>query len=197
MPRTSLARLFASWPAGTSRKSKTRKADSSALGCGRPQPKGRDDKFRGAGQTIGLFCVVKDDAEGVAGAAVHAAHAVLHVHAIVASRAANGPVARGENDRLALIGVDDFGFRLRARLLLDEQKLPAFPVAALLAQKEYHLQRKSDLAVDVLMETVVAASFVMKQQRCGLCLADLVAGCQKRRVVGRESRTFSPRASAH
>jgi hypothetical protein len=63
---------------------------------------------------------VEDDAEGEAGTAVDAAYAVAEIDAVVAAGAFYGAVAGGEEDGLALtIGGDDFGFGLRARLLLD------------------------------------------------------------------------------
>src|SRR5215471_6078622 len=65
------------------------------------------------------FCVVEDDAERVARAAMDAAYPMLHVDAVKAASAADGTVARCENNCLALIGVDHFGFGLRSWLLFD------------------------------------------------------------------------------
>src|SRR5690349_8170321 len=104
-----------------------------------------------------------------------AADAMFHVYAVVAASASDGAVARGENDGLALVGVNHFGFGLSARLLLDQQKFSAFPVAALLAQKKNHLQRKGDFAVNILMQAVVSADLVVKKQGRGLGLTGFVA----------------------
>src|SRR5882757_2514041 len=81
-----------------------------------------------------LFRVVVDDAEGVARAAPHAANAVAKRYAIVPFRAADGAIARCENDAVTLTGGDDFGPGLRARHIFNEDKLAAFPIAALLAE---------------------------------------------------------------
>src|SRR5690349_16484189 len=126
-----------------------------------------------------------------------AADAMLHVHAVISARAADGAVARGENDCLPLIGVNHFGFGLSARLLLDQQELPAIPIAALLAQEKNHLQRESNFAVNILMQAVVSADFVVKKQRGGLGLTGFVADFQEGRVFGGKAWTlfaevFSP-----
>ncbi|HEY6265958.1 MAG TPA: hypothetical protein VIW93_14245 [Candidatus Acidoferrum sp.] len=59
----------------------------------------------------------------------------------------------------------------------------------MLPQQEYHLQRKADVAVEILMQTVIAAGFVVKHQWRGLCLPRLVTGLQERRMFARKSRS--------
>src|SRR5579859_288431 len=97
-----------------------------------------------------LFRVVKDDAQRVTRAAMHAADPVAQIDAVVAARAFHWPVPRRENNRLALIRSHYFGFGLRARLLLDQDEFAAIPVSPALAQQEHHLQREGDLAVKIL-----------------------------------------------
>src|SRR5438034_5572144 len=90
---------------------------------------------------------MKNDAQRVARAPVHAAHAVPQIHAIVATRTLHRPIARRKNNRLALLGNHHLRLGLRSGLLLDEDELSAIPIAALAAEQKNHLQRKADLAV--------------------------------------------------
>ena len=109
-----------------------------------------------------LFGVVEDDSQGVARAAVHAADSVPQVDAIVSARAFHRPVARRKKDRLAAIGENHLRPGLRSRLLLDQDKFSALPIAPLLPEQENHLQRKAEVAAEILMQTVVSASLVVK-----------------------------------
>ena len=106
---------------------------------------------------------------------MNAADSVAEIDTIVAARAFHRAVARGEHNRLALICSDHLGFGLRAGLLLDEEELAAFPVAPRLAEQEYHLQRERHFAVKILVQAIVSASFVMKDEWRGFCLPGLVA----------------------
>src|SRR5579863_2574078 len=115
--------------------------------------------------------------------AVHAADTVPQIHAIIAARAFHRTVARGENNRLPLVGRDDFRFRLRARLLLDENKFSPVPVTPMLSQQENHLQGKTDLAIKILVQAVITARFVMQDQRGGFCLPRAMANLEKSCVV--------------
>jgi len=109
-----------------------------------------------------LLGVVEDYAERVSRAGVDAAYSVAEVDAIVAAGAFYGTIARGENDGLALIGGYYLGFGLGARLLLDQEKLAAFPIAALLTEQKDHLKRERYFAVEILVQAVVAARFVVQ-----------------------------------
>src|SRR5256885_13119765 len=93
------------------------------------------------------FCVVIDDAEGEARAATYAADAVAKRYAIVPFRAADGAIARCENDAVTLVGGDDFGPGLRARHIFHENKFAAFPIAPLLAEHHHQLQRERHVTV--------------------------------------------------
>src|SRR5215472_680272 len=99
MPRISRALLFASWPAAANRI-----PSDPAITRRGPSP---------------LFRVVKNDSQRVTRAAIDAANSVLHVHTIIAPRAAHRAVARREDDRLPLIGMHHFGSGLRPWLLFD------------------------------------------------------------------------------
>ena len=122
-----------------------------------------------------LFGVVEDDPQGKAHAAVHPADTVPWVDAVVAARTLHWPIARRKKDRLSAIGENHLRPGLRSRLLLNQNKFSALPIAPLLPQQENHLQRKADFAVEILMQTVVSASLVVEHQRRGLRLPGLVA----------------------
>src|SRR5437773_8334428 len=122
-----------------------------------------------------LLRVVKDDAERVARAAMNAADAVAQCRAIPAARALDGTVARREDHHLALHGGDDLAARLRARPLLDEQELAPVVVDAGPAQEARELERKDHVAVEVLVQAVVPAGFVVQEERRRFRLAMLTA----------------------
>ena len=105
---------------------------------------------------------------------MNAADAVAEIDAIVAARAFHRAVACGEHNRLALIRSDHLGFGLGAGLLLDEEEFAAFPIAPRLAEQEHHLQREGHFTVKILVQAIVSASFVMKDEWRGFCLPGLV-----------------------
>src|ERR1700679_1360369 len=108
---------------------------------------------------------MEDDAKCVSRAADDAAEAVAEIDAIVAARTFDGAIAGREHDGLALAGSNDFCFGLRAGLLLDENEFAAIPITARLAHQENHLQGEGNFAVKILMQTVVAAGFVVEDKR--------------------------------
>src|SRR5258708_34888986 len=108
---------------------------------------------------------------------------MAQIDGIVAARTFHGPVARSKDDRLTLISDDHLRLGLRTGLLLDENKFSAFPIVALLAEQKYHLQWKADVAIEILMKTVVAARLVVKHERRGLSLPCIVARVQTRRMI--------------
>src|SRR5262245_4332766 len=92
------------------------------------------------GQT--LTRVVKDDAQGIALAGEETAHPVPHRRPIGAARALHGPVACGEDDRLALLEMHDVPPRLGVRSLLHEEELASREVLPRLAQEHRELEGK-------------------------------------------------------
>src|SRR5262245_11129179 len=111
-------------------------------------------------RTCELPGVVEDDAQRVARPRDDAAHAVAHGAPVDAPRAHDRPVARREDDDLTLLGGDGLAPRLGPRALLDQQEVAARVVDAPPAQEARDLQGKHDVAVDVLVQTVVAAALV-------------------------------------
>ena len=127
---------------------------------------------------------MEDDAEGEAGAGVDATDSVAQVDAIEAARAFHRAITGGEENGLAFTGGDDFGLRLRAGLLLDEDKFTALPVATRLAEQENHLQREGHVAIEILVQTIVAAGFVVQYERGRARLTAAMANFQECRMVG-------------
>src|SRR5215471_19979491 len=133
--------------------------------------------------------VVEDDAEGVALAADEAAHPVTHRHAIRATRTLHGAVARGEDDHLALLEMHDAPARLGARSLLHEEELASREVLAGLAQEHGELEGKDDVAVEILVQAVVAVGLVAQEKRGGFTLPTPRAEREELREVGRMPHT--------
>src|SRR3989441_1362115 len=120
--------------------------------------------------------VVEDDAQAGAGAGEQAADAVAHGGAVVSARAFDGTLAHGKDDDLALLECDRLAARLLARSLLDEKKIAARVVGAAPAQDTGELQGEGDLAVQILVQAVVAADLVTQEERRRFRLAGLPAG---------------------
>src|SRR6476646_6849415 len=117
---------------------------------------------------------MENNPQGVPRATKHAAYPVPQVDAVEASRTLHWSVSSCKNNRLPLIPSHHLGLRLRPRLLLHQDEFAAFPFAPRLPQQEHHLQRKANLSVEILMQTVISARFIMKHQWRGLSLAGLV-----------------------
>src|SRR2546421_8638153 len=114
-----------------------------------------------------------------------------------AARALYGTVPRREDHDLALRGRDRLAARLCARTLLDEEELAAVVVGAGPAQETRELEREDDVAVEVLVQAVVAAVLVVEEERCRLRLAVLAThGLQlgeRRGMTSRRAESVLPR----
>ena len=84
-------------------------------------------------------------------------------------RASPRPAARGSRRPRPppARGLDRVAARLRARPLLDEQKLAALVVLTRTAQTKNDLPGNRHLAVDVLVQAVVSACLVGEKERVG------------------------------
>src|SRR5262249_38397713 len=133
--------------------------------------------------------VVEDDAERHARAGADRADAVSHDDAIEAAASCDGTMARREDDASAPLDGERVAARLRTGTLFDEQEFAARGVEVELAQDEDDLQRKREVAVEILMEAVETAGGVRQQKRCRPVLSGRVAlaekRCERRRVHAR------------
>src|ERR1700728_320763 len=91
--------------------------------------------------------------------------AVSERNAIVAADTPYRTAVHSEQHRIALRERDDGGSGLHPRPLLRQHELAALEVPAGLGQQRRDLQGKNVLAVKILMQAVVVARAVSKQQR--------------------------------
>src|SRR5688572_5281210 len=108
--------------------------------------------------------VVKDDPERRSLARPDRADAVTHVGRVPAANALHRPVRYGEDHGVALADGDHRAARLHARPLLGEQELAALEILAGPGQQDRGLEREAFGAVEILVEAVVVARPVAKQQ---------------------------------
>src|SRR5437867_1794377 len=121
-----------------------------------------------------LLRVVEDDPQRVARPGGDAADSVTHGPAVDAARAFDGTVTSGEDDHFPLRWCDRLTPRLRSRTLLDQEEIAPCVVSLSPAQEAGELQREHDVAVEVLVQAVVAAGLVVEQERRRLGLAAAV-----------------------
>src|SRR4030095_15369109 len=104
-------------------------------------------------------------------ARAEAAHTVAHRDPIAAARATYGAMAHGEDDAVALLERHDLRARLHARPLLGQHELAPEEIASRRREQHGGLERKQMLAVHVLVQAVVVALGVAKDERGRLGLA--------------------------
>src|SRR3984957_2941082 len=130
-----------------------------------------------------LLRVVKDDADGMTHSGAQAADAVPEVHAVIALRPSHRSVMNREGHRITLSKRDDLGATLHARPLFGQDKLPAGEISTGLREKDRDLDRKEEIAIEILMQTVEVTGHVLQQQRRRPRLAGVMALRQKRGVL--------------
>src|SRR5262245_39529772 len=101
--------------------------------------------------------VVEDESDGVPHPGTEAAHTVAEVHAIAALRPLHWPVVDGKGYGITLPKRHDLGAALHARPLLGQDELAAGEVLAGLGQEDRDLDRKGEIAVEILVEAVEVA----------------------------------------
>ena len=123
--------------------------------------------------------VVEDDPDGVPHARADAAHTMAEVHAVVALRALHWPVMDGEGHRITLPKRDDLSAALHARPLLGQDELTAGEVGAWFGEESRHLNRKREVAIEILVEAVEVARDVLQQERRWTRLTSSVASFEE------------------
>ena len=98
----------------------------------------------------------------------------------------DGTIAGGKQDALSGFERDGFAPRLHARPLLYQQELSSREIGAGPAQQARELDRKSDAAVEVLVQSVVSIGGVVEKERRGPSLSLAVASGEKRAKALRE-----------
>jgi hypothetical protein len=94
---------------------------------------------------------VKYDADCVTHAASDAAYAMPQIDAICASRTPNGPIVYCEGHRITLPQWDYLGAALHSWPLLREDELSASKIFLRFGKQDRNLERKGEIAVEVLM----------------------------------------------
>jgi hypothetical protein len=88
---------------------------------------------------------------------------VTHLQTVITSSANSGPLARSEDDDLALLRRDRLSTGLRPWPLLDEEKLAAGVIDVAPAQEAGELEGKGDRSIEVLVQAVIATHPIAEQ----------------------------------
>ena len=113
-----------------------------------------------------LFGIVENNTHGMPLAGTHSADAVTKVDPIVALGALHRAIMHGKCNGVALPQRDDLGAALHARPLFGDDELPARKVPIRFRKQDRHLQRKREVAVQILMQTIEVARHVLQEKRC-------------------------------
>jgi hypothetical protein len=88
-----------------------------------------------------------------------------------------------KRDRIPLPKRHDLSAALHARPLFRQHKLTTGEVCAGLREKDGDLNRKRDIALEILVETVEVAGHVLQQQWRWTDLTSGMTSCEERRVI--------------
>jgi hypothetical protein len=130
-----------------------------------------------------LFGIVENNTDGMPLAGTHSADAVTKVDPIVALGAFHWAIMHRKCNGVALPQRDDFGAALHARPLFGDDELPARKIPIRFRKQDRHLQRKREVAVQILMQTIEVARHVLQEKRCRPGLTRRVALPQKFHVT--------------
>ena len=108
---------------------------------------------------------MEDHAHRVAMARSDPADAVTHINAIEAARPLHRPDMHGKGHGIALAKRRHFSPRLHARSLFGQHEFATGEIFVRLRQQDHHLQREDVLTVQILVQAIVIALGVAKQQR--------------------------------
>jgi hypothetical protein len=121
---------------------------------------------------------VEDKPDGVPLTRTHHRHTVTDWGGRPPTGRANGTLASGEHEPVALRQRGGGAAGLGARTLLEEQELSAGVTGAGLVEVDHNLQRKDPLTVEVTMQGVPISGPVLEQQRSRLRLTGTMATVQ-------------------
>src|ERR1700736_6819427 len=113
------------------------------------------------------------------------ADAVPEIDAIVSFGALNRPVVDREGNGIALAQRNDLGTTLHPWALLGQDELAAGEILPRLGEKDRHLDRECEVAVEILMKAVEVAGDVLQQQGRRARLALIVTLLEEGGVFGR------------
>src|ERR1700722_16646014 len=119
------------------------------------------------------------------------ADAVPEIDAIVSFGALNRPVVDREGNGIALAQRNDLGATLHSRALLGQDELAAGEILPRLGEKDRHLDRECEVAVEILVKTVEVAGDILQQQRRRARLALIVTLLEEGGMFGRVALVFA------
>ena len=111
------------------------------------------------------------------------ADAVTKGRPVVAPRSLHGSMMNSEHYRIALLRREHFEPRLPARPLFGKDEFAAVEILSSPAQKESHLKRKHDFAVEILVQAVEITGAVFQQQRRWAFLTGAMTLLEKNRQL--------------
>src|SRR5438477_3881243 len=138
-----------------------------------------------------LLGIVEDYSQRVPLSGANAAYPMPKIHAIYATRTPHRTIVYGEDDAISLAQRNHLGTRLHAWSLLGHHELASMEVSPGFGEKYRELQRENMHSVEILMQTVVIAGFILQQQRSWLGLPGFVTASDKVGVLFRKVRLDS------
>src|SRR5215469_13169135 len=126
---------------------------------------------------------MKNDSQRIAISGSQATDTMPEIHTIVPALAWNRPVVYGEGHSISFSEPHDFGARLHARTLFDQNKFAASEIQSRLRQHYRNLQGEYMLPVQILMKAIEVAGAVSQQQRRRADLTGPVAETDVGRVL--------------
>ena len=132
-----------------------------------------------------LSRVVEDDSGGEPRATAHAAHTMTEIHPVVALRAPHWTAMDCEGHRITLAKGNDFDTALHARPLFGQDEFAAHEIDTGLREEDRDLDRKCEIAIEVLVQAVEVSRDIMQQKRRWARLTGVVASLEERCVIVR------------
>lgn len=129
-----------------------------------------------------LFCLMENNAEGVAPAGLDRADPVSHRSPDESACSLDRPFMNGENEKVPQIGIERDRSGLLPRPVFDEYEFTALKLLSFPTQHDHGLQGKEGRTIDVPVQTIEISTVIPKQQGGGLGLplavTFLLKGCQ-------------------
>src|ERR1700722_10034925 len=124
---------------------------------------------------------MKDDAQGMPHAGTDPTHTVAQVHAVMALRSLDRAVVDREGHAIALAQRHDFRTTLHARPLFGQRELSTRGGLAGLGEKDGHMNRECEVAIEAFVQAIEVAVNILQQQRLWTRLTGIVTLLKKRR----------------
>lgn len=100
---------------------------------------------------------------------------MAQIHAITSFCPLDRAIVDSEGDSVALAQRHNFDAALHARPLFGQREFSARKIAPRFGQQDRHLDREGEIAVEILMQAVEVAGYILQQQRRRPDLTGMVA----------------------